>query len=104
MCMPYAVCIYLGAFFLRKERSPVKTKVMKKKRKLETMPIRHGDGRRKLGGDVEKEEGLKGSLRLAQLHGMATIRKFPACASAPYPSLSSGLSIQAESTPHHLSS
>lgn len=82
---------------MRKERSPVKNKVMKKKRKLETMPVRHGDDRRKLGGDVEKEEGLKQSLRLAQLHGMATIRKLPACASALYPSLCS-----AESALHHL--
>lgn len=84
--MPYA---YILRPFLRKERSPVKNKVMKK-RKLETMPVRHGDDRRKLGEDVEKEEGLKESLQLAQLHGMATIRKFPACASAPFPSLCSG--------------
>lgn len=85
--MSYAVCIYFEAFF-RKERSPVKNKVMK--RKLKTMPVRHGDDRRKLGEDVEKEEGLKESLQLAQLHGVATTRKFPACASAPFPSLCSG--------------
>lgn len=93
---------YILGPFLRKERSLVKNKVTKKKRQLETMPVRHGDDMKKLGGDVEKEEGLKESLRLAQLLGMATIRKFPTCASVPHPSLSSGLSIQAESTPHHL--
>lgn len=35
---------------MRKERSPVKTKVTKTERKLETMPVRHGDDRSKLGG------------------------------------------------------